>query len=206
MALLQIAEPGQSPVPHQVRLAVGIDLGTTNSLVASVRGGRAVVLPDEQGVAMLPSVVNYAASGPATVGRAAQAMAADHPADTLVSVKRFMGRGREDAAADAARAHYALASGDAGMVRFRTSAGEISPVEASAEILRVLQRRAVDTLGDEIEGAVITVPAYFDEAQRQATKDAASLAGLKVLRLLNEPTAAAVAYGLDTAEEGVIAV
>ena len=206
MALLQIAEPGQSPVPHQVRLAVGIDLGTTNSLVASVRGGRAVVLPDEQGAAMLPSVVNYAASGPATVGRAAQAMAADHPADTLVSVKRFMGRGREDAAADAARAHYALASGDAGMVRFRTSAGEISPVEASAEILRVLQRRAVDTLGDEIEGAVITVPAYFDEAQRQATKDAASLAGLKVLRLLNEPTAAAVAYGLDTAEEGVIAV
>ena len=206
MALLQIAEPGQSPVPHQIRLAVGIDLGTTNSLVASVRGGRAVVLPDEQGVAMLPSVVHYGVSGQAAVGRPAQAMAADHPADTLVSVKRFMGRGREDAAADAARAHYSLVPGDAGMVRFQTSAGEISPVEASAEILRVLHRRAVDTLGEEIEGAVITVPAYFDEAQRQATKDAASLAGLKVLRLLNEPTAAAVAYGLDAAEEGVIAV
>ena len=206
MALLQIAEPGQSPVPHQIRLAVGIDLGTTNSLVASVRGGRAVVLPDEQGLAMLPSVVHYGVSGQATVGRPAQAMAADHPADTLVSVKRFMGRGREDAAADAARAHYSLVPGDAGMVRFQTSAGEISPVEASAEILRVLHRRAVDTLGEEIEGAVITVPAYFDEAQRQATKDAASLAGLKVLRLLNEPTAAAVAYGLDAAEEGVIAV
>ena len=205
MALLQIAEPGQSPVPHQVRLAVGIDLGTTNSLVASVRGGRAVVLPDEQGVAMLPSVVNYSATSP-VVGRAAQAMAADHPADTLVSVKRFMGRGREDAAGDAARAHYRLVDGDTGMVRFHTSAGEISPVEASAEILRTLHRRAVDTLGDELDGAVITVPAYFDEAQRQATKDAAALAGLKVLRLLNEPTAAAVAYGLDAAERGVIAV
>jgi molecular chaperone HscA len=206
MALLQIAEPGQSPVLHHVKLAVGIDLGTTNSLVASVRGGRAIVLPDEQGAAMLPSVVHYGAESAPLVGRAAQAMAAEYPSDTLVSVKRFMGRGREDAAADAARAHYRLAEGDTGMVRFQTRVGEISPVEASAEILSTLRRRAVDTLGNELDGAVITVPAYFDEAQRQATKDAASLAGLKVLRLLNEPTAAAVAYGLDAAEQGVIAV
>jgi molecular chaperone HscA len=206
MALLQIAEPGQSPLPHQVKLAVGIDLGTTNSLVATVRGGRATVLPDEQGVAMLPSVVNYSDQGTALVGRGAQAMSADHPSDTLVSVKRFMGRGRDDAAAEASRAHYQLAEDDEGMVRFVTSCGEISPVQASAEILKVLHRRAVDTLGNELDGAVITVPAYFDEAQRQATKDAATLAGLKVLRLLNEPTAAAVAYGLDSAERGVIAV
>ena len=206
MALLQIAEPGQSPLPHQVKLAVGIDLGTTNSLVATVRGGRAMVLPDEQGVAMLPSVVNYSEQGTALVGRGAQAMSADHPSDTLVSVKRFMGRGRDDAAAEASRAHYQLAEDDEGMVRFVTSSGEISPVQASAEILKLLHRRAVDTLGNELDGAVITVPAYFDEAQRQATKDAATLAGLKVLRLLNEPTAAAVAYGLDSAERGVIAV
>ena len=206
MALLQIAEPGQSPLPHQVKFAVGIDLGTTNSLVATVRGGRATVLPDEQGVAMLPSVVNYSEQGTALVGRGAQAMSADHPSDTLVSVKRFMGRGRDDVAAEASRAHYQLAEDDEGMVRFVTSSGEISPVQASAEILKVLHRRAVDTLGNELDGAVITVPAYFDEAQRQATKDAATLAGLKVLRLLNEPTAAAVAYGLDSAERGVIAV
>jgi molecular chaperone HscA len=206
MALLRIAEPGQSPVPHQIRLAVGIDLGTTNSLVASVRGGAPVVLPDEQGATMLPSVVNYSTAGSAIVGRAAMAMAAEHPGDTLVSVKRFMGRGRADAAGDAERARYRLAEGDTGMVRFVTSAGEISPVEASAAILTALRKRAVDTLGDELDGAVITVPAYFDEAQRQATKDAAALAGLKVLRLLNEPTAAAVAYGLDAAERGVIAV
>ena len=206
MALLQIAEPGQSPVPHQVKLAVGIDLGTTNSLVASVRGGRASVLPDEQGAAMLPSVVNYSSSDGVRVGRGAQAMAGEHPADTLVSVKRYMGRGREDAAADASRAHYQLADDDTGMVRFVTGRGEVSPVEASAEILKVLHNRAVDTLGNELDGAVITVPAYFDESQRQATKDAATLAGLKVLRLLNEPTAAAVAYGLDSKEQGVIAV
>ncbi|MDH3993988.1 MAG: Hsp70 family protein, partial [Gammaproteobacteria bacterium] len=206
MALLQIAEPGQSPVPHQVRLAIGIDLGTTNSLVATVRGGRAAVLPDEQGAPMLPSVVNYCDPETVLVGRGAQALASEHPADTLVSVKRFMGRGREDVVADAARAHYQLADDAAGMVRFVTSAGEISPVEASAEVLRVLHQRAINTLGDELQGAVITVPAYFDESQRQATKDAATLAGLKVLRLLNEPTAAAVAYGLDSAEQGVIAV
>ena len=206
MALLQIAEPGQSPVPHQVKRAVGIDLGTTNSLVATVRGGRSAVLADERGVVMLPSVVNYSDSDSVLVGLAAQAMAVDQPADTLVSVKRFMGRGRDDAAADAQRSHYRLAEGDEGMVRFVTTAGEISPVQASAVILRTLRDRAVATLGNDIDGAVITVPAYFDEAQRQATKDAATLAGLPVLRLLNEPTAAAVAYGLDSAEEGVIAV
>jgi molecular chaperone HscA len=206
MALLQIAEPGQSPVPHQVKKAVGIDLGTTNSLVATVRGGLAAVLPNEHGAVMLPSVVNYSAPDTAVVGLDAQAMSAEHPADTLESVKRFMGRGRSDACADAQRAHYQLAEGDEGMVRFITSAGEISPVQASAEILYALRNRAVATLGSDIDGAVITVPAYFDEAQRQATKDAATLAGLPVLRLLNEPTAAAVAYGLDSAEEGVIAV
>ena len=206
MALLQIAEPGQSPVPHQVKQAVGIDLGTTNSLVATVRGGRAAVLPNTHGAVMLPSVVNYTRPNAVVVGLDAQAMAVDHPADTLVSVKRFMGRGRCDASADAQRAHYQLAEGDEGMVRFVTSAGEISPVQASAESLQSLRNRAVATLGSDIDGAVITVPAYFDEAQRQATKDAATLAGLPVLRLLSEPTAAAVAYGLDSAEEGVIAV
>jgi molecular chaperone HscA len=155
---------------------------------------------------MLPSVVNYTRPNAVVVGLDAQAMAVDHPADTLVSVKRFMGRGRSDASADAQRAHYQLAEGDEGMVRFVTSAGEISPVQVSAEILQSLRNRAVATLGSDIDGAVITVPAYFDEAQRQATKDAATLAGLPVLRLLSEPTAAAVAYGLDSAEEGVIAV
>ena len=206
MALLQIAEPGQSPLPHQLKRAVGIDLGTTNSLVATVRGGRATALPDEEGALMLPSVVNYTDPQAIVVGAAAIALAAKHPADTLMSVKRFMGRGRDDAAEDARRSHYHLADGEEGMVRFLTSAGEISPVQASAEILALLNKRAVDTLGGDIEGAVITVPAYFDEAQRQATKDAATLAGLPVLRLLNEPTAAAVAYGLDAAEQGVIAV
>jgi molecular chaperone HscA len=206
MALLQIAEPGQSPLPHQLKRAVGIDLGTTNSLVATVRGGRATALPDEEGAVMLPSVVNYTDPQAIVVGAGAIALAAQHPADTLMSVKRFMGRGRDDAAEDAGRSHYHLADGEEGMVRFLTSAGEISPVQASAEILALLSKRAVDTLGGDIEGAVITVPAYFDEAQRQATKDAATLAGLPVLRLLNEPTAAAVAYGLDAAEEGVIAV
>ncbi|MFK7977299.1 MAG: Fe-S protein assembly chaperone HscA [Halioglobus sp.] len=206
MALMQIAEPGQSPLPHQVKRAVGIDLGTTNSLVATVRGGRAQALPDHDGSVMLPSVVQYRAAEAPLVGAQALALAAHAPADTLVSVKRFMGRGREDALAAAERSRYQLVAGDAGMVRFQTSAGEISPVQASGEILRVLRARAESTLGGEIEGAVITVPAYFDEAQRQATKDAATLAGLPVLRLLNEPTAAAVAYGLDSAEKGVIAV
>ncbi len=206
MALLHIAEPGQSPLPHQVKRAVGIDLGTTNSLVATVRGGRSVVLPDEGGEVMLPSVVNYTDASVPLVGARALALAAQHPADTLMSVKRFMGRGSKDASNDAMRSHYRLAEGEEGLVRFVTSSGELSPVEVSADILRVLRQRAVATLGGEIDGAVITVPAYFDEAQRQATKDAATLAGLRVLRLMNEPTAAAVAYGLDNAEQGVIAV
>jgi molecular chaperone HscA len=206
MALLHIAEPGQSPLPHQVKRAVGIDLGTTNSLVATVRAGSPLVLPDERGVVMLPSVVNYTNADGPLVGASAIACAAQHPADTLMSIKRFMGRGRKDAASDALRARYHLDESEEGLVRFVTSGGNLSPVEVSADILRVLRRRAIDTLGGEIDGAVITVPAYFDEAQRQATKDAATLAGLRVLRLMNEPTAAAVAYGLDTAEEGVIAV
>ncbi len=206
MALLQIAEPGQSPLPHQVKRAIGIDLGTTNSLVATVRGGKPAALPDEEGALMLPSVVNYSVADGPVVGAAAIAMAGEHPADTLMSVKRFMGRGREDASADATRARYLLAECDEGLVRFVTRAGELSPVEVSADILRSLGARAVSSLGGDIDGAVITVPAYFDEAQRQATKDAATLAGIKVLRLLNEPTAAAVAYGLESAEEGVIAV
>ncbi len=207
MALMQIAEPGQSPLPHQVRRAVGIDLGTTNSLVATVRGGRAQALPDADGAVMLPSVVSYRGGGAEPLlGSEAQALAAVHPADTLVSVKRFMGRGRADAEADARRSRYRLAEGEEGMVRFVTAAGEISPVQASAEILGALRTRAESSLGGALDGAVITVPAYFDDAQRQATKDAATLAGIPVLRLLNEPTAAAVAYGLDSAEEGVIAV
>jgi len=206
MALLQIAEPGQSPLPHQVKRAIGIDLGTTNSLVATVRGGRPGALPDETGAVMLPSVVHYSADREPVVGAAAEALAAQYPADTLKSVKRFMGRGYRDADRDARRARYQLAGEEEGLVRFVTAAGELSPVEVSADILRALRRRAIATLGGEIDGAVITVPAYFDEAQRQATKNAATLAGLKVLRLMNEPTAAAVAYGLDTAEQGVIAV
>jgi molecular chaperone HscA len=206
MALLQIAEPGQSPLPHKGKRAVGIDLGTTNSLVATVRGGRPHVLTNEQGVAMLPSVVNYTDPDTVVVGCMAQMLAAEYPQDTLVSVKRFMGRGREDSREDAQRSHYKLAEEGEGLVRFVTAAGNITPVQASAEILGSLRERAVGTLHGDIEGAVITVPAYFDEAQRQATKDAATLAGLPVLRLLNEPTAAAVAYGLDSAEQGVIAV
>ena len=206
MALLQIAEPGQSPMPHQVKRAVGIDLGTTNSLVATVRGGRADVITDEHGHAMLPSVVNYSSAEGAIVGTGAQALSSEHPADTLVSVKRYMGRGRADAFQDAERAHYQLADNEEGMVNFINTQGSVSPVQASAEILSVLEVRAREVLGGDIEGAVITVPAYFDDAQRQATKDAATLAGLPVMRLLNEPTAAAVAYGLDSGEEGVIAV
>jgi molecular chaperone HscA len=206
MALLQIAEPGQSPEPHQVKRAVGIDLGTTNSLVATLRGGRAAVLPDNRGRAMLPSVVNYSSPDHVVVGQAASALAGDHPADTLASVKRYIGRGRSDVAAEAELSQYRLAENEEGMVGFVTAAGIVSPVQASAAILHELAVRAVDTLGGQLEGAVITVPAYFDETQRQATKDAALIAGIPVLRLLNEPTAAAVAYGLDTAAEGLIAV
>ncbi|HEX5337500.1 MAG TPA: Fe-S protein assembly chaperone HscA [Gallionella sp.] len=214
MALLQISEPGLSTAPHQHRLAVGIDLGTTNSLVATVRNGISVTLNDESGRAMLPSVVRYAADGGAVVGEAAQAAQSDDPVNTIVSVKRFMGRGIKDVG-EISRLPYRFVdapvtssggSGQGGMLQLRTVAGVKSPVEVSAEILKVLRARAEAALGGELVGAVITVPAYFDDAQRQATKDAAKLAGLNVLRLLNEPTAAAIAYGLDNAAEGVYAV
>jgi molecular chaperone HscA len=204
MALLQIAEPGQSAAPHQQRLAVGIDLGTTNSLVASVRSGMSVVLSDERGRPLLPSVVRYEADGSVDVGHGAQARQTQDPKNTIVSVKRFMGRGRRDIAHVEALP-YDFIDGE-GMVKLKTSAGIKSPVEISAEILKVLRERAVASLGGELTGAVITVPAYFDDAQRQATKDAAKLAGLNVLRLLNEPTAAAIAYGLDNAAEGIYAI
>jgi len=204
MALLQIAEPGQSAAPHEHRLAVGIDLGTTNSLVATVRSGMAVVLNDEQGHSLLPSVVRYDADGTVTVGRDAQNRQAKDPKNTIVSVKRFMGRGRKDIA-HIESMPYDFVDAE-GMVRLRTSQGVKSPVEISADILRSLRIRAEGALGGELTGAVITVPAYFDDAQRQATKDAAKLAGLNVLRLLNEPTAAAIAYGLDNGSEGIYAV
>ena len=204
MALLQISEPGQSPEPHQARLAVGIDLGTTNSLVATVRSGMPVVLPDAQGRALLPSIVRYHADGRVVVGYAAQARQAEDPKNTIVSVKRFMGRGVKDAA-HIENSPYDFVDAP-GMLRIRTVAGAKSPVEVSAEILRVLRGRAEMSLGGELAGAVITVPAYFDDAQRQATKDAGRLAGLNVLRLLNEPTAAAIAYGLENAAEGIYAV
>ncbi len=205
MALLQIAEPGQSTAAHQHRLAVGIDLGTTNSLVASVRSGGVNTLPDTDGFHLLPSVVHYGENG-VDVGLKAQQYSVTDPLNTIVSVKRFMGRGIEDIAAEDAHYLYAFAETDSAVPRIKTRAGDVSAVEVSAEILKTLKQRALDTLGDELNGAVITVPAYFDDAQRQATKDAARLADIKVLRLLNEPTAAAVAYGLDTGNEGIIAV
>lgn len=204
MALLQIAEPGMSAEPHKHRLAAGIDLGTTNSLVATVRNGIAVCLPDESGRTMLPSVVRYLADGRVEVGREALQSHARDPKNTILSVKRFMGRGLRDVA-HVETMPYDFVDRE-GMVRLRTVAGVKSPVEGSAEILKVLGKRAEDSLGGPLTGVVITVPAYFDDAQRQATKDAAQLAGLNVLRLLNEPTAAAVAYGLDNAAEGVYAV
>src|SRR5213082_1867165 len=204
MALLQISEPGQSREPHEHRLAVGIDLGTTNSLVATVRSCVATVLPDAQGRPLLPSIVRYLSDGRVEVGHAAQAHQAVDPTNTIVSVKRFMGRGVKDID------HLQNATYDfvdaPGMLQIRTAAGVKSPVEVSAEILRVLRERAETGLGGPLAGAVITVPAYFDDAQRQATKDAGRLAGLNVLRLLNEPTAAAIAYGLDNASEGIYAV
>jgi molecular chaperone HscA len=204
MALLQIAEPGMSTAPHQHRLAVGIDLGTTNSLVATVRSGIAVVIDDSAGRSLLPSVVRYHPDGTTDTGYAAQAAQNLDPANTVVSVKRFMGRGLADIE-DVASLPYQFVDAP-GMVQLKTAAGVKSPVEVSAEILKVLRQRAEAALGGELVGAVITVPAYFDDAQRQATKDAAQLAGLNVLRLLNEPTAAAIAYGLDNASEGVYAV
>ncbi|OGU24631.1 MAG: Fe-S protein assembly chaperone HscA [Hydrogenophilales bacterium RIFOXYD1_FULL_62_11] len=204
MALLQISEPGMSTAPHQHRLAVGIDLGTTNSLVACVRSGLATILDDAEGHALLPSVVRYHADGLVDVGYSAQRAQSLDPHNTLISVKRFMGRGLPDID-DAASLPYHFVDAP-GMVQIKTVAGVKSPVEVSAEILKVLRARAEATLGGELVGAVITVPAYFDDAQRQATKDAAQLAGLNVLRLLNEPTAAAIAYGLDNTSEGVFAV
>jgi molecular chaperone HscA len=206
VVLLQISEPGQSPEPHQRRRAVGIDLGTTNSLVATVRSGTPETLLDSESQHLLPSVVHYGASGETTVGRRAYAQSANDPLNTLISVKRFMGRGIEDIKTLGSQLPYVMAASDSGMPNFKTVAGEISPVAASSEILKTLIERAELALDGQLDGAVITVPAYFDEAQRQATKDAATLAGVKVLRLLNEPTAAAVAYGLDQGGEGIIAV
>jgi molecular chaperone HscA len=204
MALLQISEPGTSPEPHQARLAVGIDLGTTNSLVATVRSGVPVVLPDAHGRPLLPSIVRYLPGGRVEVGYAAQARQADDPKNTIVSVKRTMGRGLKDVT-HIENAPYDFVDAP-GMVQIRTVAGVKSPVEVSSEILKVLRERAEISLGGAISGAVVTVPAYFDDAQRQATKDAGRIAGLNVLRLLNEPTAAAIAYGLENAAEGIYAV
>lgn len=205
MALLQLSEPGQSAAPHQHRLAVGIDLGTTNSLVAAVRSGKAVTLPNDDGEHLLPSVVRYTENG-IEVGRQAKEMAAKDPLNTIISVKRLIGRGLADIKSLGNQLPYQFQDGDAAVPRIHTARGDVSSVEVSSEILKSLVRRAESSLGGELEGIVITVPAYFDDAQRQATKDAATIAGLKVLRLLNEPTAAAVAYGLDTGSDGVHAI
>ena len=204
MALLQISEPGQSPDPHQRRVAVGIDLGTTHSLVAVVRSGVAECLPDAEGRVLLPSVVRYGPDAPPVVGWDALALGGDDPRNTIASVKRLMGRDLADLDPGL---HLPYVFDDRpGLLAIQTSQGTKTPVEVSADILRVLRARAEAALGTDLAGAVITVPAYFDDAQRQATKDAARLAGLNVLRLINEPTAAAVAYGLDQAAEGVYAV
>jgi molecular chaperone HscA len=206
VALLQISEPGQSPQPHQRRQAVGIDFGTTNSLVASVRSGMAETLPDEQGRHLLPSVVHYASQGPSCVGNEAAEHNISDPLNTILSVKRLLGRGLEDVKMLGNQLPYDFQTDQGGMPKIATACGLVSPIQVSAEILRKLVSRAEVSLGGALDGAVITVPAYFNEAQRQATKDAATLAGVKVLRLLNEPTAAAIAYGLDNEKEGVIAV
>ncbi len=209
MALLQISEPGQAPDPHQRRIAVGIDLGTTHSLVASVRNGVAECLPDDKGQVILPSVVRYLPGQGRQIGQEAVANAALDPENTLASVKRFMGRSLSDIA-NPEKLPYKFASQECsaakGMLSIQTVQGLKSPVEVSAEILATLRYRAEDTFNDDLHGAVITVPAYFDDAQRQATKDAAQMAGINVLRLINEPTAAAIAYGLDNASEGIYAV
>ena len=203
MALFQISEPGEAPARQPRKRAIGIDLGTTNSLVATVRNGLAVVLPDSEGRPLVPSIVRYGESGVET-GYAAMSHQTDDPQNTIISVKRLMGRGLADLA-DARRFPYRFVDAP-GMVKIGTRAGVKSPVEVSADLLRALRDRAESSLGGPIDGAVVTVPAYFDDAQRQATKDAAQLAGLPILRLLNEPTAAAIAYGLDNASEGVYAV
>ncbi|EGR0266602.1 Fe-S protein assembly chaperone HscA [Vibrio alginolyticus] len=205
MALLQIAEPGQSSAPHEHKLAAGIDLGTTNSLVASVRSGDATPLADEQGRTILPSVVNYAEET-LTVGHEAKAKAEFEPENTIISVKRLIGRSLKDIQSRYSSLPYRFKESENGLPILQTPQGDKNPIEVSADILKVLSKRAEDTLGGELAGVVITVPAYFDDAQRAGTKDAAKLAGLHVLRLLNEPTAAAIAYGLDSGQEGVIAV
>lgn len=205
MALLQFTEPGQAVDPHLRKRAAGIDLGTTNSLIASVRAGVAETLPDVQGQHMLPSVVRYTVSG-VMVGQEARKMAAEDALNTMVSVKRLMGRGLEDLRTLGDQLPYEFADAESGVPRMVTRSGEVTPVEVSAEIIRSLVGRASETLAGELDGVVVTVPAYFDDAQRQATKDAATLAGVNVLRLLNEPTAASIAYGLDTGSEGVIAI
>ncbi|MDE1331525.1 Fe-S protein assembly chaperone HscA [Vibrio aestuarianus] len=205
MALLQIAEPGQSSAPHQHKLAAGIDLGTTNSLVASVRSGGATTLVDEQGRSILPSVVHYTAET-SLVGDAAREKAQRDPANTIISVKRLIGRSLTDIQARYPTLPYHFKASDNGLPILQTAQGDKNPIQVSADILKSLAKRAEQSLGGELAGVVITVPAYFDDAQRAGTKDAANLAGLHVLRLLNEPTAAAIAYGLDSAQEGVIAV
>ncbi|WP_394681734.1 Fe-S protein assembly chaperone HscA [uncultured Comamonas sp.] len=206
MALLQISEPGQSPDPHQRRIAVGIDLGTTHSLVAAVRNGVAECLPDDEGRVLLPSVVHYHANGKRDIGHAALAHPGVDAANTIASAKRLMGRNLADIHAPEQLAYALVQPEGSGMVAIETVAGRKTPVEISAEILATLRYRAEDTFDNDLYGAVITVPAYFDDAQRQATKDAAQLAGIKLLRLINEPTAAAIAYGLDNASEGIYAV
>ncbi|HFP9304464.1 Fe-S protein assembly chaperone HscA [Raoultella planticola] len=205
MALLQISEPGLSAAPHQRRLAAGIDLGTTNSLVATVRSGQAETLPDHQGRYLLPSVVNYHESG-LSVGYDARHNAALDPVNTISSVKRMMGRSLADIQTRYPHLPYQLQASENGLPMIQTAGGLLNPVRVSADILKALAARATEALSGELDGVVITVPAYFDDAQRQGTKDAARLAGLHVLRLLNEPTAAAIAYGLDSGQEGVIAV
>ncbi|HIF9313538.1 TPA: Fe-S protein assembly chaperone HscA [Photobacterium damselae] len=206
MALLQIAEPGLSAAPHQHKLAVGIDLGTTNSLVAAVRSGVPEALSDEQGRTILPSVVHFGLLEDTLVGHEARAIAQQDPTNTIVSVKRLMGRSLADIEQRYPQLPYEFEASENGLPLLKTCVGKINPIQVSAEILKSLADRATKTLGGELEGVVITVPAYFDDAQRAGTKDAAKLANLNVLRLLNEPTAAAIAYGLDSGQEGVIAV
>ena len=209
MALLQIAEPGLSAAPHQHKLAIGIDLGTTNSLVASVRSGEAITLVDHQQQDMLPSVVHYGGVNEAgdvaiSVGHDAQQFLLTDPLNTLVSIKRLIGRAIQDV--DTTYLPYRFSEHQSGLVQIETRNGVVNAIQVASEILKTLNQRAIESLQGEPDGVVITVPAYFDDAQRQGTKDAARLAGLHVLRLLNEPTAAAIAYGLDSGQEGIIAV
>ncbi|MDH2364631.1 MULTISPECIES: Fe-S protein assembly chaperone HscA [Providencia] len=205
MALLQISEPGMTAAPHQRKLAAGIDLGTTHSLIATVRSGEAAALPDSQGRFLLPSIVNYQPESK-LVGWEAKQLAEQDPVNTIISVKRMMGRSLADIQKRYPDLPYQLTASENGLPFIQTVAGQVDPIQVSSDILRTLAKRAEETLGGEMDGVVITVPAYFDDAQRQGTKDAAHLAGLHVLRLLNEPTAAAIAYGLDSGQEGVIAV